>query len=149
MFDWRIYKEGQGIWARNSVAAVIGILAVWSSIRFYEYLTDPTNDLIEHSVFQSWFGVYSWPFDYRLILVGPYLLALLYFGVWQYNHAKWADFLIDTEAEMKNRVTWPSHKEQWSASVVVIVATVILGGYIFLSDFLLKLVFDLTIYAVI
>ncbi len=147
MFDWRIYKEGQGIWARNSVAAFIGIMAVWSSISYFEWLTDPANDAIESSLFNTVLSVYSWPFDYRLVIVGPYLLALLYFGVWQYNHAKWADFLIDTEAEMKNRVTWPSQKEQWSASVVVIIAVAILGGYVLLSDSVLGVFFNYAVYS--
>ena len=74
---------------------------------------------------------------------------MLAFAFWQYNHPQWSDFLIDTEAEMKNRVTWPTKKEQMNASIVVIVAVVLFGGFIFLSDLLLALAFDWVVYGAI
>ena len=148
MLDWKIYKEGQGVWARNSVAATIAILAVFAAVELFEYLTPPNSEQILDSFFVN-LDVYNWPIDYRFVIVGPFLLAMLAFAFWQYNHPQWSDFLIDTEAEMKNRVTWPTKKEQMNASIVVIVAVVLFGGFIFLSDLLLALAFDWVVYGAI
>lgn len=141
MLDWRLYKEGQGLWARNSVAAVIALMSVFAAIRLYETLIDPSSYEIVESRFEQWISVSSWPFDYRFLIVGPFLVALLAFGVWQYNHPTWADFLIDTENEMKNRVTWPGRKELFNNSVVVVVSVLLIGGFIFTVDFALLWVF--------
>ena len=47
---------------------------------------------------------------------------------------------------MKNRVTWPTKKEQMNASIVVIVAVLLFGGFIFLSDLLLAMAFKWVVY---
>lgn len=144
MLDWKIYKEGQGKWARNSVAAAIAVFAVVAAIRLYESMTDPDSQLdITGTLWESVLRVSSWPIDYRLVIVAPVLVAVLYFGYWQYNHPGWADFLIETENEMKNKVTWPSRKEEINLSIVVVVTVIIIGGFTFVADQLLRIVFDL------
>jgi preprotein translocase SecE subunit len=135
----KIYKEGQGKTARNSVAGVIGLFAVVASMRLYEYFVDPTLKFeVGSSIWENWFAVSSWPIDYRFALVAPFLIAVLAFGVWQYNHPRWADFLIDTENELRNKVTWPSRKEHVSSSIVVVVASVLIGAFTFGADVLLS-----------
>ena len=57
----------------------------------------------------------------------------------RFNRPKTADFLIETENELKNKVTWPSRKEEVSASVVVVVTVLILSVFIFGVDYLMKL----------
>ena len=137
----KIYKEGQGKAARNSVAAVIGLFGVVSSIRIYNYFVNPQLKFdLNSSNLEQWLSVSSWPFDYRFIIVAPYLIGICVFGVWQYNHPRWADFLIDTENELRNKVTWPSRKEHVNASIVVVIASILIGGFTFVADLILTFV---------
>ncbi len=141
--SWKLYKEGQGKWARNSVAAVIAILSVFFAASFYESLADPAAPFeIRNTLWERWFHVSTWGIDYRFVIVAPLLVALLAFGVWQYNRPRWADFLIDTENELKNRVTWPSRKEVLGNSIVVLVAVVIIGAWTFTTDLVLRFLFQ-------
>ncbi len=61
------------------------------------------------------------------------------------NRPKVADFLIETEVELR-KVAWPSFKETRSASLVVIVTVLILAGFLAGSDFLLSRIVRLLIY---
>jgi len=54
--------------------------------------------------------------------------------VYLYNKPKVVDFLIETENELKNRVTWPSRKEEVNASIVVVITVVIMMMFIFGID---------------
>ena len=54
--------------------------------------------------------------------------------MWLYNHPRLSDFLIDTESELKNKVTWPTRKETTNNSIVVIITCVIFGLWISFAD---------------
>jgi preprotein translocase subunit SecE len=133
--DWKIYKEGQGKWARNTVASVVGLLGLYAVVSFYEWLPDPTSAFeMKGFWLESLLGVSDWPFDYRFVFILPLLALVAYIGIWQYNKPRWAEFLIDTENELKNRVTWPTRKEVVTNSIVVVVAVLIIGAYISVID---------------
>ncbi len=51
------------------------------------------------------------------------------------NQPKYADFLIETEQELR-KVHWPTFDETKSASIVVIVCVLVLAGILFGADFL-------------
>ena len=72
----------------------------------------------------------GWNFDYRFFIGGPLLVALAAFGVWLFNHPPAADFLIDTENELKNKVVWPSKEEEINASLVVVTTVFIFMVFI-------------------
>ena len=55
------------------------------------------------------------------------------------NWARAAEFLIDTEGEMR-KVAWPDRKQFVGASVVVIVLTIFIAGFLFGVDELLSFV---------
>ena len=57
------------------------------------------------------------------------------------NKPKYADFLIEVEAELR-KVAWPSFAETRGASVVVIVCVLVLMFYLAGSDYLLGKFFD-------
>lgn len=57
------------------------------------------------------------------------------------NSPRIADFLIDTENELK-KVAWPTKDETISASIVVIFTVLILAAFLFVSDELLGVFFD-------
>ena len=54
-------------------------------------------------------------------------------GWWQ----RWREFLAEVRAEMK-RVTWPSRKEVYATTVVVILTSAFFGLYLFGVDLLLN-----------
>jgi len=128
---WKIYKEGQGKWARGTLAFIVAIGAIFTVSSLHDAL--PVKDSIV-------LPVLNWSFDYRFLLEGPILIAALVFGVWIFNHPASADFLIDTENELKSKVTWPSKKEEVNSSVVVVITVVVLLFFILGVDTLLTFV---------
>ncbi|MBI4606398.1 MAG: preprotein translocase subunit SecE [Planctomycetes bacterium] len=125
---WRIYKEGQGKWARGLTAFVIAITAIFAVASLHDALP----------VREPWtIPVVNWSFDYRWVFEAPVLVAALICGVWLYNRRETAEFLIETENELKTKVTWPSRREEVNASTVVVVTVLLVGILIFSVDSLL------------
>ncbi len=118
---WRIYKEGQGRWARGVLVFVIMLGAVFALNQLHGSLPKRPEWAI--------FGV-----DWRFLVHGPLLLLAGWLGLWLFNRPATADFLIETEGELKNKVTWPSKKEEVNASIVVVVTVLILSTFIFGVD---------------
>jgi preprotein translocase SecE subunit len=73
------------------------------------------------------------------MIVIPAVVALLL--IKYLNKPKIADFLIETETELR-KVAWPSFLETRGAALVVIVSVVILMAFLAGADFLLSRVFD-------
>ena len=123
----RIYKEGQGKWARGLLVMVI-VVAAWLALdQLHGFFPEPTGEGFR-------LPILGFPVDYRSVIVGLLLLASLYFAYWMFNRPKTVDFLIETEAELKNKVTWPSQKEEVSSSVVVIVTVFVIGTFVAVLD---------------
>ena len=137
---WNIYKEDQGKVARIILVTVIMLGAVFALQQLHGYLganTGPDrylSGLIEADGRLKVIGI-----DWRYVVHGPLILLAALFAYRQFNRPKTADFLIETESELKNKVTWPSRKEEVNASVVVIVTVLILSVFIFGVDYVLKL----------
>ncbi|MGA1778858.1 MAG: preprotein translocase subunit SecE, partial [Planctomycetota bacterium] len=55
---------------------------------------------------------------------------------------KLTDFLIETESELKNKVTWPTRKETTNNSVVVVVTCVIFAVWISMADVVFQKIQD-------
>jgi len=121
---WRIYKEGQGKWLRGAMAFVIGVGAIFGVISLHNHL--PAMPFRIPGI--------RWQMDGRHLIEAPLLVAVLAWGVYLYNKPKVVDYLIDTEHELKNRVTWPTKKEEVNASLVVVVTVVIMMFFIFGVD---------------
>lgn len=51
------------------------------------------------------------------------------------------DFVRESRAELK-KVTWPTKKQVWYSTLVVVILTVIVGGYLGLVDFIITAVFS-------
>jgi len=76
-------------------------------------------------------GVWSWIWGTLIaVLCGGLTLYFCFF------HPKTGEVLIDTESELR-KVVWPSREEVTGSTIVVIVATFLLGVSIFLMDFIL------------
>ena len=133
---WKIYKEGQGKWGRVLVVSAIALGAVYAVVSLHDTLPSYERFTLP---------ILKWSFDYRFLIEGPILIGALAFAVWLFNHPPAADFLIDTETELR-KVTWPSRKEEVNNSIVVVVTVVIIGVFILTWDlalsFIQKLVYD-------
>jgi len=122
---WKIYKEGQGKWARVLTVSAIALGSIFAVYSLHGALPAKERILIPFV---------NWSLDYRFLFEAPLLIAGVAFAVWLFNHPPIADFLIDTDNELRNKVTWPSKKEEINSSIVVIVAVLIMGAFIFLVD---------------
>jgi preprotein translocase SecE subunit len=83
----------------------------------------------------------------RVSLTWGFIVSLLVFVVgtvliwrWQ-QRPKVADFLIDTESEMR-KVTWPTTDDVVNTSMVVVVCVLILMGFLAFTDWFLGQVFQ-------
>ena len=114
MFKVKAYKKKQGKICRMATAfAIFLLLSAGIYQLYYSYLDD-----------KGVFGVYVLP------------LVLLFLNAWfcyrTVNFPRFADFLIQVEAEMR-KVSWPGKSELIRSSLVVIVVmfmfTILLFGY--------------------
>ncbi len=132
---WRIYKEGQGKWLRGSMASLIFLGAVAGVMNLNELIRRMIGAATQFKIP----GI-KWQLDWVYLIDAPILIGLLIWAVYLYNKPKVVDFLIETENELKNRVTWPSRKEEMNASVVVVITVVIMMMFIFGVDQLFTLI---------
>ena len=108
-----VFKRGQGKWSRGVAASALAAMGVWAALSTFRWIDD--------YVYAKWYVP-------GLILAG--FLTLAYYLA---NRPKPANFLIDTEIEMK-KVTWPTPREVASATVVVIIVLLLMGAFLFGVD---------------
>ena len=118
LFD--IYKQGQGVYARIAVAALLGFFALFGLFELY-------------AAIEGWEAVFVGPVQWKLVVVAVLGVLAAIAVALVINSPKAVDFLIVTEAEMR-KVSWPSGKQLRQQSLVVIVTCVILSLIIFLAD---------------
>ncbi|MCS5628741.1 MAG: preprotein translocase subunit SecE [Planctomycetes bacterium] len=132
-----IYKEDQGKVARIILVTVIMLGAVFALQQLHGYMPKIPDWKLFGLIDEN--GLALQILDWRYMVHGPLIVLAIMFAYSQFNRPKTADFLIETENELKNKVTWPSRKEEVSASVVVVVTVLILSVFIFGVDYLMKL----------
>ena len=141
------YKEGQGIWVRGVMATTVFVVALYSAFRMYDWLVFAQGSVLAELFADKWVvPVIGWTLDLRLVPVGVLLFGFLGVGIWAYNYPKFVDFLIETENELRTRVTWPTRKELFNASTVVVVAVVVIAGWVLVSDWFFILILRKVIY---
>ena len=134
-----IYKEDQGKISRVILVTVIMLGAVFALNQLHGFLGANTGDdrnlqgLIDEQGRLKGVGI-----DWRYLVHAPLILLASLFAFRQFNRPKTADFLIETENELKSKVTWPSRKEEVNATIVVVVAVLILSIFIFGVDQILR-----------
>jgi preprotein translocase SecE subunit len=131
----RIYKEGQGKWSRSVLVVVVLLSAIFALKQFHGALPSD-RDL------KVILPLIGFALDYRFLIHGPLLIGAAVFAFWLFNRPATVDFLIETESELKNKVTWPSRKEEVNSSIVVVITVLIVGLFIFGWDLLLKWLSD-------
>jgi len=123
MFQFGLYKPNQGRIVRQVTFAAItllGFLVAWEMFRvgFFDRLGGG-----RYLALLAVTGAGAW-FAFRLV-----------------NYSALADFFIAVEAEM-NKVSWPTRKEMWNASQVVIFVIFSMSAFLFLFDAIWTFVFE-------
>ena len=121
--------------ARNS-AATISVAPCTAMVFVWSYLTrgDAAYTLVQVAL-----NDLIMLFAFAPIVV--FLLGLLAVHL-VLNRPRMVDTLIDTESEMR-KVSWPSRREVKSATIVVVVVTVVLGLSLYGFDWALRRIFHL------
>ncbi len=124
MFHTSVYKPTRGKIVRQLTAIAIWVVVAFGCWTLYGALR----------------GVFEAPYVDKII-PSVLLAAGLWFGFRLVNWPRFADFLIEVEAEM-NKVTWPSKGELIRASIVVIFTIFFLAVILFAFDVVWKFIFD-------
>ena len=127
-------KGGQGRWARMSAYAGCAIVAAFGAVALHHV----------PGLGSKWFGGLEGLWTRRFLgtefvlrpvffpAVSFFLVAMI--GVHLFlNRPRAAEFLIDTQGEMK-RVSWPTRREWIGSTIVVIVLVMILSFFLFGVD---------------
>jgi preprotein translocase SecE subunit len=124
-------KPGLGRWARTGALVGVGSLALFGAYAFYMApgLSSPWwTDLWKAELFGKGLSVKPILFPaagiFSTVLLVTYLLL---------NRDKWAEFLIETEGELK-KVSWPARKEYLGSSLVVVVVVAVISGFLHVVD---------------
>jgi preprotein translocase SecE subunit len=128
--SFRLYKEGQGRWARGALASIVFLVGLFASISLSQWFDGNGwgTDVLFTIPFLN-IAIQTQSLLPPLILV-PFLLG----GYWYYNQSRVSDFLIDTEHELQHKVTWPTRQETVKNSIVVVITCIVIMGWIVLAD---------------
>ncbi len=123
LFQFGLYKPNQGRVVRQVtffMVGLLGFLAAWEIQR------------------SGWFGALGNASYLAMIFIGA---VGVWFGYRVVNYSVFADFLIAVEAEM-NKVSWPTRRELWNASVVVMFVIFSMAAFLFLFDAIWTAIFE-------
>ncbi|MEW6026256.1 MAG: preprotein translocase subunit SecE [Planctomycetota bacterium] len=151
------YKEREGLiirfvtWALASLFALFGCVSLFYAISPEDITKVPPQKTFWGYTVQQLMGSdapYTIPFFELNITVGTIISALAFAIIvilinrFVVNTSKSADFLIETEFELK-KVSWPPRNEYWGSSVAVIISVVVIGLFIFIVDMILTQIMKL------
>jgi preprotein translocase SecE subunit len=128
--SFRLYKEGQGKWARGALAVTLFGVGLVASVNTFEWFQG--NDWGSDVFFEI--PVLNWPVQLQSIISVGIFIPFVLAGIWYYNQNRVSDFLIETENELGNKVTWPTQSETVKNSVVVVVTCLVIMSWISLSN---------------
>ena len=123
LFQFGLYKPNQGRIVRQvtfATIAFLGCLVAWEIKRSSLFLSLGAGGYL---VMIGLAAVMIW-FAYRVV-----------------NYSVFADFLIAVEAEM-NKVSWPTRRELWNASLVVMFVIFSMAAFLFLFDAIWTVIFE-------
>ena len=131
--SFQVYKKGQGRYVRITTGALLALLTLYGCSALSAALYDA--------------GALPWRFmgqvyTYSQVVPIAVFIAVMVGLVWFLNWPRFAEFLIETEIEMR-RVAWPSRASVLSSSLVVIVTVVLMSFLLFGIDRLLLFVLKL------
>ena len=135
--SWKVYRPGEGRWARLIALVVFLGLAGFSGYRWHRWASEWTPGATTWVLPRIGMHQLAWAeIGAAVLIVG---FALLGYRTC-FARPKTSDFLIETEIELR-KVTWPAWKplfrwntELWGNTYVVIVVIVALALFLFAID---------------
>jgi len=153
--SFEAYKPGQAKTTRTLVLLTGWFLAAWGSTSLMLALPLIWSKLGYAWNQFTWAGGASpdeaWMLDLVVVTqrFGPAftisLVALAATALWFWsflNTPKWADLLIEMEAEL-HKVSWPSFSDAWQSTLIVSAFTVTLVGTILVYDLIIRGIMEL------
>jgi preprotein translocase SecE subunit len=129
-FGWQ--KPGQGNWVRGTALIALGSLTAFGCTAFYRLPPSTStwwsNVLWETDFLGKAFSIR--PVLFPAVGIGSTVLFVLYLLL---NQEKWAEFLIETEGELK-KVSWPARKEYLGSASVVVLVVAIISLFLYFVD---------------
>jgi len=126
-----LYKKGQGTTARASAYAIGILLIGFGAIRLFAAVNRPGEGVL----------VPDLPILGALTITKVVAFAVGIAGILGLhavlNRPKSVDLLIETEAEMR-RVSWPTMKQVWNATLVVAFVTLVLAVTMWGLDLIIR-----------
>jgi preprotein translocase subunit SecE len=116
LLQFGLYKPNQGRIVRQVTAVTIAVTGLLAA-----------NELSSIGLIVKWFEGSRYVFLLLFSAIGLWLAYRLV------NVPKFADFMVAVEAEMK-KVSWPTRKELWRASVVVIFVIFSMAAMLWVFD---------------
>jgi preprotein translocase SecE subunit len=125
-------KPGQGTWVRRTALVSIGALSLFAAYSFYmlpgassSWWKDLSSPLVLMGKSLSLKPVlFPAAAVFATIMVAAHVLM---------NRESWADFLIETEGEIK-KVAWPTRREYLGSSAVVVLVVAVVSVFLYLVD---------------
>ena len=125
------YKKGQGYYTRLGTAIGTGFLAVYGCWSLHQKL----------KILEAYDGIDKNVARWLEVGIPALLLVVLAWLIFKaINKARFADFMIETEGEMK-KVSWSSRKEVIASTKVVITTVIVLAVLLAVVDQFFVLVF--------
>lgn len=131
--DW--HKPGQGRWTRGAAFVLLAALTAFGCFSFYNLPPTTSSwwaDIARTVVFGKAFSLKPILFPSVGIFAGTMLAAYVLL-----NRPRWADFLIETEGELR-KVSWPSRREYVGSSVVVVLVITVISVFLYAVDSILS-----------
>lgn len=137
--QFKYYKKGQGKIVRLSSGIALTLLALFGCISLYTFV--PQFNIEETPPPPTFWGttITQIPFfeltiNYGLIVsISLFLILILLIYLLIINKPSTADFMVETEIEMK-KVSWPSKQEHTSSTIAVIISVFLIGVFLMVAD---------------
>ena len=130
----KLYKPGQGMLVRWIAFGLVSLMVLFGCHSLYSFV-GTRSDWWMIVVFT--FPVIDLAVTYGFLISTAVAAALCFVGyMFVVNHPKCAEFLIETEGELK-KVNWPPRHEFLGSSFIVILSVMIISLYLMLVDFVL------------
>lgn len=158
-----VYKKEHGFYTRFICFILANFLGFYAALKLFYFGSQPfgytlafwDNERILDNVTKE--EVFPWPlwadwvgsipvvgemFTPGLFFSALFFLLLALFFYWaSFCHARYSEFLIETEAELR-KVSWPNRDELIGSSTVVVITVIVLSVYLGLVDIVLGNIFS-------
>jgi len=128
-------KPGQGFWVRTVGYAAFGAMGLFAAISLHRslYQALPSGSEFLSGLWATsilGYEVTLRPIFFPSVATGLLLLVAYHFFM---NRAKWVEFMIETQSEVR-RVSWPARKEWVGSSIVVVIVGAFISVFLYLVD---------------